>query len=73
MRILLIVILSRILEQKAWWVKRSVGLTGPVITLLDLVVHVPVSCGSVCADTKVTSTAPKPTDNCSDRIMKCIC
>ena len=28
-------------------VKKSVGLTGPVITLLDLVVHVPVNCGSV--------------------------
>ena len=53
--------------------KKSVGLTGPVITLLDLVVHVPVSCGSVCADTNVISTAPAPRDNRSDKVMKCMC
>ena len=50
-------------------VKKSIGLTGPVITLLDLVVHVPVNCGSVCADTKDPSTTPAPSDDRSDRII----
>ena len=41
------------------------------MTLLDLVVHVPVNCGSVVADTKDIKTAPAPSDDGSDRIMKC--
>lgn len=53
--------------------KKSAALTGPVMTLLDLVVHVPVNCGSVFADTKDVSTAPAPSDNGRDRIMKCGC
>ena len=40
------------------------------MTLLDLVVHVPVNCGSVVADTKDIKTAPAPSDDGSDRIMK---
>ena len=47
------------------------ALTGPVMTLLDLVVHVPVNCGSVFADTKDMSTAPAPSDSGSDGIMEC--
>ena len=50
--------------------KKSTAHTGPVMTLLDLVVHVPVSCGSVVADTKIIRTAPAPSDNGSDRIMR---
>ena len=50
--------------------QRSAALTGPVMTLLDLVVHVPVNCGSVFADTEVTRTAPAPSDKGNDRIMK---
>lgn len=49
--------------------KKSAALTGPVITLLDLVVQVPVNCGSVCADAKEVSTAPAASDDRSDRIM----
>lgn len=45
--------------------------TGPVMTLLDLVVHVPVNCGSVCADTKEKSTTPTVSDDRSNTIMEC--
>ena len=51
--------------------KNCAALTGPVTTLLDLVVHVPVSCGSVCADTKDRSTALAVSDDRSNTIMKC--
>ena len=47
------------------------ALTGPVMTLLDLVVHVPVNRGSVFADTKDMSTAPAPSDSGSNGIMEC--
>lgn len=51
--------------------KRSRALTGPVMTLLDLVVHVPVNCGSVCAITrKVRSSAPAASDDPGDANMK---
>ena len=49
---------------------KSAVLTGPVMTLLDLVVHVPVNCGSVCADAKGISTALTASDDLSDKIMK---
>lgn len=50
--------------------KKRLVLTGPVMTLLDLVVHVPVNCGSVCADTrKEISTAPAASDNRGDTTM----
>lgn len=50
--------------------KKRAALTGPVMTLLDLVVHVPVNCGSVCAATKETSPAPAASNDRSDTIMK---
>ena len=50
--------------------KKSAVLTGPVITLLDLVVHVPVNCGSVCADTKGIKTALTASDDRKDKIMR---
>ena len=59
-------------EQSISIAKKSAALTGPVMTLLDLVVHVPVNCGSVFADTKDIRTAPVPSDDGSDRIMECI-
>lgn len=40
------------------------------MTLLDLVVHVPVNCGSVCADTKDISSALTASDDRSDKVMK---
>ena len=64
---------SIFLEQRSISIaKESAALTGPVMTLLDLVVHVPVNCGSVVADTKDIRTAPAPSDDGSDRIMKCM-
>ena len=50
--------------------KKSAALTGPVMTLLDLVVHVPVNCGSVCADTKDRIPTPAASDDRSDTIME---
>lgn len=50
--------------------KKSITLTGPVMTLLDLVVHVPVNCGSVCADIEYISSALAASDDRSDTIMK---
>lgn len=51
--------------------KENAALTGPVMTLLDFVVHVPVSCGSVCANTKDRSTALAANDDRGKAIMKC--
>lgn len=53
--------------------KKSATRTGPVMTLLDLVVHVPVNCGSVFADTRDMSMALTPSDNGRDRIIKYGC
>ena len=50
--------------------KKSAAHTGPVMTLLDLVVHVPVNCGSVCPNTKDPSTTPAARDDRSSTIMK---
>lgn len=50
--------------------KKSAVHTGPVMTLLDLVVHVPVNCGSVCADTEDISSALTASDDRRDKIMK---
>lgn len=50
--------------------KKSGALTGPVMTLLDLVVHVPVNSGSACAETKAMKTAPVASDDRSDTVMK---
>ena len=44
--------------------------TGPVMTLLDLVVHVPVNCGSVCANTEDTSSTPAASGDGSDTIIE---
>ena len=41
-----------------------------MITLLDLVVHVPVNCGSVCANAEDTSSTPAASDDGSDTIIE---
>ena len=40
------------------------------MTLLDFVVHVPVNCGSVCADIRDISNAPAASDARNDTTMK---
>ena len=63
-------LLSLVEQQSIKYNWKRAAHTGPVITLLDLVVHVPVNCGSVCANTEDTSSTPAASGDGSDTIIE---